>query len=250
MEVLYKNALVTGASSGLGRGLARWLAHRGCHVFAAARRMDRLEELKGQAPPNSVEAVSMDVADAPSTLATISKIDQTCGGLDLVVANAGIGDALDVRNPNWQRMERLISVNVTGATATLLGAISGMVSRGHGHLVGISSVAAYRGLPKNAGYCASKAFVSVFLEGLRVDLKRHGVKVTAILPGFVNTELNAKSKNPMPFLLQEDDAVDRIGRAIVRGARKYVFPWQMALLIGTARAMPDGVYDAIAPRLG
>jgi short-subunit dehydrogenase len=248
--IAYKQALVTGASSGLGRGLAKWLALRGCHVFAIARRTERLDELKAELPPGAIDAVALDVTDAGATLETVSRIDEESRGLDLVVANAGVGGQIDVAKPDWKVLERIIAANVTGASATLMAAAPGMVRRGHGHLVGVSSVASFRGLPGNGGYCGSKAYLAVFLEGLRLDLKRHGVKVTAIHPGFVKSEMTAKNRFKMPFLLETDDAVNRMGRAIVRGARTYVFPWQMKLLINTARALPDALYDAVGPALG
>ncbi len=248
-DLAYRTALITGASSGIGRELARWFAGRGVRVFAAARRRQRLDELRASEGSGRIEPVELDVAEAAAAVEKIREIDRACGGLDLVVANAGVGGATDVRKLEWRFQERLIGVNVTGAAATLCAAIPGMAERRRGHLVGISSIASFRGLPRHAGYSASKAFLATFLEGLRVDLKRYDVHVTSIHPGFVKSELTEKNDFPMPFLLETAEAAHRIGRAIVRRKRRYVFPWPLALAIGAARAVPDAVYDAIAPRL-
>ncbi len=239
----YRHALITGASSGLGLSLSRWFARRGVRVFAAARRHDRLESLRVEFPLQ-IEPVTMDVADVKATRARISAIDTECGGLDLVIANAGISGETSGRSLDWNTVEQMIDINVTGAAATLTAALPAMVKRGRGHLVGISSVAAFRGLPRVAAYSASKAFLALFLESLRVDLKRTGVKVTCIYPGFVKSEMTAKNRFKMPFLMETEVAAEKMGKAILRGSASYIFPWQLAAISGPLKVFPDGLYDA------
>jgi len=238
----YRTALVTGASSGLGRGLALWLAQRGVRVFAAGRRANNLEALATESK-GAVEPFVLDVARTSETLEKIRALDQRCGGLDLVIANAGVGEITNGRKLDWDRVQRTIDVNVTGAAATLSAALPMMVERGRGHLVGVSSLAAFRGFPGSAAYCASKAFLQVFLEGLRVDLKGTGVKVTSLHPGYVKSEMTAKTKGPMPFLLETEDAVERMGKAIYRGAAEFAFPWQVSGAMKAMRFLPNGLYD-------
>ena len=144
----------------------------------------------------------------------------------------------------------MIDVNVTGASATLLGAVPGMVERKRGQLVGISSLAGLVPLPGSATYCATKAYLAMFLDSLRLDVERHGLTVTNVHPGFVKSEMTAKNKpDAMPFLLETDDAVERMGTAILRGERSFSFPWQLSSLVKTAAAMPRPLQSAVLKRL-
>ncbi|XXF76744.1 SDR family NAD(P)-dependent oxidoreductase [Myxococcaceae bacterium GXIMD 01537] len=251
-EMTYRTALVTGASSGLGRGLALWLAKRGVRVFASGRRVAQLQALadEAKAAGATVEPVEMDVANTEETLARIRRLDAESSGLDLVVANAGVGGVTHGQHMEWERVRHIIDVNVTGASATLCAVLPQMVERGRGHVVGIASLAAWRGLGGHCAYSASKSFLGTFLESLRVDLKDTGVRVTCIYPGFVKSELTAKNKFPMPFLLETDDAADRMGRAILRGDGEFAFPWQLSSAMKVVKALPNPLFDATARKLG
>jgi short-subunit dehydrogenase len=247
----YRTALVTGASSGLGRGLALWFAKRGVKVYAAARRTAQLASLADEARAAGAEVVAleMDVARTQETLARIRELDEACGGLDLVVANAGVGDPTLGTKLAWETVQRTIDVNVTGAAATLCAALPQMVARGRGHLVGVSSLAAYRGLPGNAAYSGSKAFLATFCESLRVDLQGTGVRVTSLHPGFVKSEMTAKNRDPMPFLLETEAGVEHMGQAILRAEAEYGFPWQMRHVVRLVRVLPNAVFDRIGRRV-
>lgn len=251
-EMNYRTALVTGASSGLGRGLALWLAKHGVRVFASGRRGDMLRSLADEATAAgaTVEPVEMDVARTDETLERIRRLDAECNGLDLVVANAGVGGVTHGKRLPWERVKHIIDVNVTGASATLCAVLPQMVERNRGHLVGISSLAAWRGMGGHCAYSASKCFLSTFLESLRVDLKDTGVRVTCIYPGFVKSELTAKNKFPMPFLLETDDAANRMGRAILRGDAEFAFPWQLSSAMRLVKSLPNPLFDATARKLG
>jgi short-subunit dehydrogenase len=244
----YRSALITGASSGIGRALALWFARRGTIVWAAGRRHEALDTLVEEARSTGgrVLPFALDVADTEATVRLVRTLDEECGGLDLVVANAGISVATDGRRLDWSDVERILQVNVLGAAATLSAALPAMVSRGRGHLVGVSSLASWRGMPRFSAYCGSKAFLSVFLEGLRVDLRRVGVRVTSIHPGYVKSEITAGREGRMTFLLETDDAADRMGRAILRGDRVFSFPWQLQLVARLVRGLPDGLFDRLA----
>ncbi len=246
----YANVLVTGASSGIGRGLAALLARQGSRVYAAARRAALLERLASEVGGGRIVPVELDVADADRTHARVRELDSESGGLDLVVANAGVGVETPGRRIEWETVRRTIDVNVAGASATLVGAIPGMIARGAGHLVGISSLAAFAGFPRTGAYCASKAFLATFLASLRVDLKPVGIKVTSIHPGYVKSEMTARNKFTMPFLLETEDAVNRIWKAIERGEEVVSFPWQMAAALKTLTALPRPLAEAALRRMG
>jgi short-subunit dehydrogenase len=246
----YRNALITGASSGLGAGLALRLAARGTRVFAVARREDRLAQLATDAAAagdGEIVPVVLDVCDTAAVAETVRRVDTESGGLDLVVANAGLGRSRPARKLSWEKdVERLLQVNVMGAIATLTAALPAMVVRNRGHLVGISSLAGLRGLPQNAAYSASKAALSTFLESLAIDLDKTGIAVTCVNPGFVKTEMTATNKGPMPFLMELDDAVDVILDGIDKRRTLIEFPWSLTQLARALRAMPDRAYQRLA----
>lgn len=250
-EMSYRTALVTGASSGLGRGMALWFARKGVKVYAAARRRENLEALANEARAAGahIEPVELDIADAEATVARIRELDTACEGLDLVVANAGYGKESSAKRIDWETVKHTIDVNVTGAAATLSAVLPKMVERQRGHLVGVASLAAFRGLPRQAAYSASKAYLSTFMESLRVDLRGTGVHVTCLYPGFVKSEMTAQNKFNMPFLLETEEAVELMGRAIERKEAQYLFPWQMARVIGLVKLLPNALFDATARKL-
>jgi short-subunit dehydrogenase len=167
------------------------------------------------------------------------------GGLDLVVANAGTGVARPAHKLRWQDIEPVLQVNVLGAFATLQAAIGPMVARGRGTLCGVSSLAALRGLPTSGAYGASKAALSTFLETLRLDLARQGVRVVDVRPGFVDTAMSRSNRFKMPFLLDAADAARRTLQGIDQGRAVVSFPWPTALAMETLESMPDRLYRAL-----
>ena len=247
MTAPFRRALITGASSGLGRALAVWFAKQGVTVYAAARRAEQLESLKAEAPQYIIPML-LDVSDADATNEAVRALDASCGGLDLVIANAGTGDQMSAEKVEWSRVRKVLDVNVMGAAATLCGALPGMVARKRGHLVGVSSLAASISLPKTAAYNSSKSFLTGFLESLRLDVEQHGVSVTVIHPGFVKSEMTAKNTFQMPFLLETDDAAQRVGRAIVKQTRFFSFPWPTAFVVWLTGALPRPILRFIARR--
>ena len=249
MSPPWKTALVTGASSGLGRGLAAWLAKRDVKVYAAARRLDQLEALKAEAGANIVP-LKLDVSHGAATFEAVQKLDADCGGLDLVIANAGVGEDTRPKKVKWDSLQRMIDVNVTGATATLTGALGGMVERKRGHLVGISSLAGLLALPNSSGYCATKAYLGMFLESLAIDVAKYDIAVTSIHPGFVKSEMTAKNQpGSMPFLLETDDAVERMGKAVLRKTKVFTFPWQLSSMISLGTSLPRAVRAQLLRRM-
>jgi short-subunit dehydrogenase len=245
-----RTALVTGASSGIGAALARRLAREGIEVVLAARRETTLHELatKILSEGGKARVLALDVCDPEQTSTKIQAIDDEIGGLDLVVANAGVGQSRWAGKLDWQACSSVIDVNVRGAVATLVAVLPRMVERGRGRLVGISSVAQYRGLPRNAAYSASKAFLSIFLESLRVDLRHTGVSVTDVRPGFVDTPMTAGLPRK-PFEIDADAAATLIVDAVARRRRVLVFPLPMRMLAPVLTVMPSMIYEsAVGPR--
>lgn len=233
---------ITGASSGLGRGLALHYARQGFTVYAAARRKEELDKLAREAP--GIEPVPLDVQDHEKLARTIEEL----GDLDLVIANAGVGQPTPARKMDWKRVKWILDVNVTGACVTIAAALPRMIARNSGHVVAVSSLAAFRGMPGNASYCASKAALHTFMESVRVDLRRTGVRATTIYPGFVRTEMTAKNKFRMPFLVELDDAVKVMARGLARGAPTVAYPLPTVALSRALGALPRFVYEPLAGR--
>lgn len=251
-----KVVLITGASSGIGRGLAVHLAARGAKLGLVARREAILDEIvvaigtgkNGNEQSKNVLALPADVQDAESVRAAAARLQSEFGRVDVLIANAGIGASNDAAELDAAILAKVINVNVLGAANSVAAVIPGMVKRGSGHLVVISSLAAYRGLPKSAAYCASKAAVSSMFESLRLDLKPHGIDVTIIHPGFIKTPLTAGRKAKLPWLQELDPAVKKIVTAIEKRKKSYAFPWQLATIVRAGLIMPNAMYDWISSR--
>ncbi|MCA9649090.1 MAG: SDR family NAD(P)-dependent oxidoreductase [Myxococcales bacterium] len=245
-----RTALVTGASSGIGAALCRLLAAQGITVALAARREEALRELAETiaADGGQASAHRIDVSDPEATIEAIEAIDDELGGLDLVVANAGVVKGKWSGKLGWEDCRDILAVNVAGATATLIAVVSRMVERKRGHLVGISSIASYRGLPKLAAYSGSKAYLSNLLEGMRIDLRGTGVSVTDIRPGYVRTAMNEDTKGKLPFEVTAEDAAARIWKAIRARRAVLTFPLPMAAGAHTMGALPNLLYDRMMKR--
>jgi len=251
-----KVVLITGASSGIGRGLAVDLAARGAKLGLVARRKTILDEIvleigtvkNGNEQSGNVLAIPADVQDAESMRAAAERLQSEFGRVDVLIANAGIGATNDAAELDADQLAHVINVNVIGAANSVAAVVPQMVKRGSGHLVVISSLAAYRGLPKSAAYCASKAAVSAMFESLRLDLRSHGIDVTIIHPGFIKTPLTAGRKAKLPWLQELDPAVKKIVTAIEKRKKSYAFPWQLATIVRTGLIMPNAMYDWISRR--
>ena len=242
--------MITGASSGIGRGLALDLSRRGARLGLVARRAAALDEIVGEISSRNGKALALatDVQDATALRGAADRIRAEFGRIDVLIANAGIGLTADAAEMQPADLARVLNVNVIGAANSVAAVVPEMVAHGSGHLVVISSLAAYRGLPKSAAYCASKAAVSAFFESVRLDLKGKGIAVTIIHPGFIKTPLTEGRHADMPFLMELQDAVQLIVGAIQRRKKSYAFPWQLASIVRLGMIMPNFMYDWIAAR--
>lgn len=234
-------AVITGASSGIGWELARCLAAQGCKVGLIARRKDKLEALAQEigGSGGSAAVAAADVADRDETVVAIHSVCAQLGPADLLIANAGVGWPTLVDPMNMGNIEQMIRVNLLGVVYSIHAVLPSMLERGRGHLAAVSSMAAYKGLPGEAAYCASKAGVNTFMEGMRIHLRDRGIVVTTICPGFVRTPMTAANDFKMPFLLEADETARRIVRALERQRKVYNVPWQMRLMMRATRWAPD-----------
>jgi len=231
--------------------MARQLAARGTHVVLSARREAELEALASDIrnAGGKADTCCLDVSDVGATRAAIERWDGEVGGLDLVIANAGVGITRPAHKLAWEDIAPVLQVNVVGAFATLHAAIQCMVPRGRGTIVGVSSLASMRGLPNSGAYAASKAALATFLETLRIDLRRKGLTVVDVRPGFVDTEMTRKNKFRMPFLMDVEQAAAAAIKGIERGDAIVAFPWQMASAMSVAEGLPDALWRGIATKV-
>jgi NAD(P)-dependent dehydrogenase (short-subunit alcohol dehydrogenase family) len=281
-----KVVLITGASSGIGRGLALELARRGARLGLLARGAnaaqaqaaaagagarasstvssvapssgsrlhDVVEEIENaresKSPSGAIQALELpaDVRDAKAVRRAADRLRKEFGRIDVMIANAGMGSTTDAGELDPEDVAKVMSVNVMGAVNSVAAVLPEMIERGSGQLVAISSLSAYRGLRKSAAYCASKASLSSFFESVRIDLRGRGVDVTIIHPGFIKTPLTDGRKAKMPYLMEVDYAVNKIIHAIEKRKKSYAFPWQLATLVRASMVMPAFMYDRIASK--
>ena len=240
--------LVTGASSGIGRSLARRLAARGGAMAVLARReallsslVDEIESAGGRA-----HAVVCDVTDRGAMHAAVADVEATLGPVDRLVANAGGGSETRPEDFDAGEVEAIVRLNLLGVAYGIEAVLPGMLERRAGHLVAVSSLAGYRGLPGAAAYSAAKAGVTNLMESLRIELRPQGVDVTVLLPGFVRTRTGPKKrKKSKPFQLELETATARMERAILARRSSDAFPWPLARVVGLSRILPAPLYDRL-----
>ena len=245
--------LITGATSGLGREMAVQLARRGARVALTGRREDKLKEAAGAVRDAGGQTLELlGVVDDPAAVRRhYAQIKAAWGGLDWAILNAGISEACYARQFKAETVRKTFATNVLGAAYWLEAVIPDMILAGAGRIAGVASLAGYRGLPGHGAYSASKAALIALLESARVDLRGTGVSVTTICPGFVKSELTARNRYPMPFLMETPAAVRVILSGVERKKRVVSFPWPMAFLMRRVVAHAPGVlYDLLASRSG
>ena len=245
-----KVVFITGASSGIGQALAIELGRRGASLGLLARRAEVLRQTVAEVEGagGRVMALPGDVKDALVVRAAADQLRERFGRIDVLIANAGIGPTTDGAQLSASEFAEVININVIGAANSVAAVVPEMVARGEGQLVAISSLAAYRGLPKSGAYCASKAAVSAFFESLRLDLSGKGVDVTIIHPGFIKTALTEGRHAQLPFLMELNSATQKIIHAIESRRKSYAFPWQLASIVRFGMLLPISLYDRIAMR--
>jgi len=242
---------ITGASSGLGRGLAVHLSKEGYAVGLSARREVALVEVSAEiaAAGGTAAVFPCDVGNREAITAAVRACEERFGPVDLLLANAGVSINTRVEAFDAGEVERVLRTNLLGAVYATEAVLPGMLDRGSGHIVAMSSVAGFGGLPMSAAYSASKAGMTTFFESLRIDLRGSGVDVTVINPGFVKTPLTAHNRHPMPFLMELEPAVERMARAIRERKKSLSFPWPLAGVVWAARLLPRSAYDWLASRV-
>jgi short-subunit dehydrogenase len=214
-----------------------------------ARRQAALDALAAELPADHAATCAGDVRDAGALARAAAAFIARFGPPDIVIANAGVSrGTLTGHAEDLAAFRAVFDTNMLGIVHTFQPFLAAMRAAGHGALVGIASVAGFRGLPGAGAYSASKAAAITYLESLRLELRGTGIAVVTICPGYVATPMTSENPYRMPFLLDADKAARLIARAIERRRRFYVLPWQMALVGRVMRLLPRPLYDAAFAR--
>jgi short-subunit dehydrogenase len=244
---------ITGASSGIGQALAARYAQLGWRLAIVARRRELLTAWAAAEGLDDTRCRSYaaDVSVPDSIIDAGRRCLEELGVPDVVIACAGVSIGIDTaERADLDVMAETFALNNTGMAATFHPFMAPMRARRAGTLVGIASVAAIRGLPGHGAYCASKAAVVAYCESLRVECRRHGVRVVTLLPGWIATPLTSVNRYPMPFMLQADAFAVRAVRAISAGVSYRVIPWQMGLVSKLLRLLPNRLFDRLFANRG
>lgn len=241
--------VITGTTSGIGAALALYYAQPGVTLGLIGRRQERLHATAEQCTARGamVIPVVMDVRDAGAMQTYATQFVRQAGGIDMVIANAGIGhsDALESGNATYHT--EVFEVNVLGLLNTLLPFIPAMIQQRHGQLVAIASVAGFRALPGSTTYAATKIAIRTLMEGYGWALRQYGITTTTINPGFVVSEMTVRNQFHMPFLLSTEAAVHKMANAIRQQRRSYTFPWPMALVAHLLPYIPSSILGRLKP---
>ncbi|MEM7618580.1 MAG: SDR family NAD(P)-dependent oxidoreductase, partial [Pseudomonadota bacterium] len=238
----YHHVVITGASSGIGRALALKYARTSAHLSLTGRNKQRLAEIAQECRnmgPEVTEKV-IDVRARDDMHEWLLKMDRT-KPIDLLIANAGVSGgtgAMDVCETTAQ-VQEIFDINVTGVFNSIQPLLDPMCARQKGQIVIMSSLASFRGFPGAPAYCASKAAVRVYGEGLRGAVSKYNVGVSVICPGFVESSMTAVNDFPMPFLMPASRAAHIIYNAIGRNRGRVAFPWPMYCLVWAIGALPN-----------
>ena len=248
LDLRGKHVVITGASSGIGKSLALALAREGANVTLMARRKEALDEIAAEiaAEGGNGFAISADVAVKESVEEAMRQAREKAGPVDVLVANAGIGRNMTVKRLDTSLVEDTMQINFMGVVYASCAVLPEMIERNTGTIVAVSSLAAWRGLPTSAPYCASKAAVSAWMEGLRVELHHTNVQLCTSHPGFIRTPMTEKNKFKMPFLMEVDDAANALVKGIRKGKREINFPWRLVTLMRLVRFVPNWLFDRAA----
>ncbi len=241
-------AWITGASTGIGEAVARRMVARGWTVAVTARDEGKLQALAA-GHPGRIIAAPCDVTDAAAMKATLARIEAEAGRpVALAMFNAGAWKEMGAADFDLGAFRVMVATNLIGTAAGLDAVMPAMIARKSGQIAIVASVAGYRGLPRAVAYGATKAALISMAESLKFDLDRVGVTMTVVNPGFVRTAMTSKNTFPMPFLLEVDDAAERIVRGLASGRFEVAFPWQLVCPLKVLQILPGRLFFWLVSR--
>ncbi|WP_246856523.1 SDR family NAD(P)-dependent oxidoreductase [Acetobacter vaccinii] len=247
-----RSILITGASGGIGMELARHYAAPGRTLVLWGRNAERLAEIATRCCANGARVFTrqVDLQDGNAALTAFAQDDAT-HELDLVILGAGLSDiqSMDSKTEEPEKVLQLALVNYATPVSLATAAARAMMARKGGRIALIGSVAGMYELPFAASYSSSKAGLAFFAKAARLAWRQHGVSLTLIAPGFVNTAMSQRLEGPRPFLVSPRHAARVIARAVARQQAEYIFPWPFRVLNVLVRLVPQSLRERILLRL-
>lgn len=245
-----KIVFITGASSGIGEYVAYEYAKQGATIGLAARRKELLEKVSAKCEELGGKTIicETDVTNQSATKMVIDDFISKSGGIDIVIANAGISGKIELDNGNSAEINRMLSTNILGVTNTVIPVLPTMLKQQSGRVVVVSSIAGFRGLPGRSGYSASKAAVRFMANSWRSSFAKDGISFTTICPGFINTDMTNKHKYHMPFLMDVDVFAKKMVNAIEKKKKTYIVPWQWRFVVPLIKAVPEWLLTYVASK--
>ena len=231
-----KTYWIIGASEGLGEALAHKLSDEGAKVILSARNADRLAEI--EADLKAARSVAMDVSDSASVMNAVREV----GDVDGIIYSVGLYDPTSADQWDADRAVAMAEANYLGAMRVLGRMVPGMAARGAGHVVLIGSLAGFAGMPGAIGYASSKAALMHLAEDMYADLRKSGVTVQMMNPGFIRTRLTAKNAFSMPQIMEPEAAADQVVKAMRSGRFSTSFPKPFAWLFMGAKYIPRRIF--------
>jgi NAD(P)-dependent dehydrogenase (short-subunit alcohol dehydrogenase family) len=237
--------LITGGSRGIGKAIAIEYARKGAIVLLLARDEEKLEEALESVMKagGSGYLMKCDVTKPEDMQKAMDFAIQKMGAIDVAVLNAGIGGSGLIDGMRLEDFKRIFEVNLFGVIHGLAAIVPVMKMQGYGTIAGISSLAESRGLPGNAAYNSSKVALSHLLESARMELKHYGIRIVIVKPGFIQTDMTARHKFYMPFLMDADKAAKRIIHGIEKGKSIVAFPVPMAIASYIGKILPSSLFE-------
>lgn len=246
------SVIITGASDGIGKAMALEFSRKGWSLGLIARRAELLEQVRSECLKSGAPRVffrTVDVSNEAEFEKALDRLDHDLGGATAFIANAGITGRSSLGPDAWSSAKRVLEVNVLSAIHGLEHMKLKMLSRKRGILAGVSSIAGARGMPTSGAYATSKAALTNHLEGLRVDLKPHGIAVVTIVPGFIRTALTTHNKGKMPFLMEVDDAARVFVSGVIAKRAWSIAPAPFRIIYPLIQMLPRSWFDFLMSRL-
>lgn len=246
-----KTLLITGASGAIGAALAETYATAGVRLILQGRDRTRLAAVRARCEQAGarVRCEILDLSDPRGVKAWAEDLDRE-EGVDLLIANAGRNTAVGEEGEDWEAVMALIDINLRASIALAQGVLPGMRARGRGQIALVSSLAAYHGLPMTPTYCATKAALKAYGEGLRAWLAPRGIRINVVMPGYVDSPMCRAMPGPKPFRMTPARAAAKIRRGLAHDRPRIAFPWPLALATWCLAALPEGLSQRLLPLFG
>ncbi len=250
MEFNNKNIIITGASTGIGKALAEEIANYNCNLFILARRLELLEEIKTKLndKPANIYCIKNDVGDKDSVIESYKQITEIASKIDIAILNSGVGFRMTVEEYDSSLANKTFNTNFMGIVYWIEQLLPDLMERKSGIIAGVSSLADNRGFSGSGFYCASKAAASIYLEGMRVELQKYGIKVITVKPGFVKTPMTDVNEFNMPFLMSAEKAAKIIIKGINKEKRIIQFPLPTVIGSKIVGLIPNFLYDYLSQK--